>query len=97
VNTLPQICWKGSGYQFSFASEQEIGAHKIYMGKLVKDGSTLVTAWWYSNGRIITINQFDWRYRMLKGEKPFNIVNVTADDENILRQEILRLFAKQYE
>jgi len=88
----PLMCWKGSGYEFSGVTTVAVAGVTVYKGILVKDGNTLYTAWWYSNGQIKTISQFDWRMRMLKGEAKFCLVNVTARDEQTLMESISSMF-----
>jgi exosortase N len=88
----PLMCWKGSGYDFSGVSTVAVKGNTIYKGTLIKDGKTLHTAWWYSNGQIKTISQLDWRLRMLKGEAKFCLVNVTATDEQTLMKSLNSIF-----
>lgn len=88
----PLMCWKGSGYEFAGIETATVAAATIYKGTLVKDGKTLHTAWWYSNGEIKTISQLDWRMRMLKGEPDFCLVNVTAKEEQTLLKAINTMF-----
>jgi exosortase N len=88
----PLMCWKGSGYEFSGVSTVAVAGVTVYKGKLVKDGNTLYTAWWYSNGQIKTVSQFDWRMRMLQGEAKFCLINVTARDEQTLMESIRSIF-----
>jgi exosortase N len=80
----PLMCWKGSGYEFSGIATMTVEGITLYKATLVQGGKSLHTAWWYSNGRIVTISQLDWRMRMLKGEPKFCLINVTADDEQTL-------------
>ncbi len=77
----PLLCWKGSGYHFESIQTVKIHDNEIYRGNLVNNKSTLYTAWWYSNGKVQTIDQLDWRFRMVKGEEGFNLVNVTSGSE----------------
>jgi exosortase N len=84
----PLLCWKGSGFEFKTIKKMEISGREIYTGKLVKGGEQLCTAWWYSNGKINTIEQLDWRWRMFKGEENFCLVNITASDEATLFQNL---------
>jgi exosortase N len=84
----PLMCWKGSGYEFKGIGTTTIEAITIYKGTLVKEGELLHTAWWYSNGKVETISQLDWRMRMLRGEPDFCLVNVTAADEQTLIDSI---------
>lgn len=84
----PLMCWKGSGYEFLSIATNTVEGIMVYKGTLVKEGKVLHTAWWYSNGEIVTISQLDWRMRMLKGEPTFCLVNVTAEDEQTLMTSI---------
>jgi hypothetical protein len=61
------------------------------MGRLIKQESVLYTAWWYSNGKVQTIDQLDWRLRMLKGEDRFSLINVTSDNERDLHAVLDRI------
>lgn len=84
----PLFCWKGSGYEFKSITKNKLGEIEIYTGKLTKGNSQLFTAWWYSNNDIQTISQLDWRWRMLRGEEKFSLINVTASDEQQLLKNI---------
>ena len=88
----PLMCWKGSGFEFSGIATTTVAGITIYKGTLVNGGKTLHTAWWYSNGRVETISQVDWRMRMFKGEPGFCLVNVTAGDERTLIDAIGSMF-----
>ena len=91
----PLMCWKGSGYEFSGIATTTVQGITIYKGTLVKEGKSLHTAWWYSNGQVQTISQLDWRMRMLKGEPNFFLVNVTAAEEDTLMSSIQSMFANK--
>jgi hypothetical protein len=41
---------------------------------------------------IITIDQWNWRLRMLKGEAKFCLINITADNEKSLIKNIQSIF-----
>jgi len=88
----PLMCWQGSGYKFSGVSTTEIAGVTLYKGTLIKNGNTLHTAWWYTNGEIKTISQLDWRLRMLKGEDNFCLVNVTATNDQTLIESLQTMF-----
>ncbi len=88
----PMICWKGSGYQLQNQQKIKVEDHEIYFAELVLENSKpLYTAWWYSNGKHVTINQLDWRWRLMKREEYFSLVNVTCEKEQILHEEIMRI------
>jgi exosortase N len=91
----PLICWKGSGYAFKSIRKEMIGQNEVYCGTLVKQGDTLFTAWWYTNGKVQTIDQLVWRTRMMKGEKSFCLVNVTTKDEAVLMAKLREVFEKR--
>lgn len=80
----PLICWEGSGYTFRHVQSRKIGNHILYVGELQKGADKLYTAWWMDNGRHRTIDQWDWRWRMFKGEAKFRLVNVTVAQQEEL-------------
>lgn len=91
----PLICWKGSGYAFKSFGKSKVSNKEIYYGKLVKKNETLFTAWWYDNGTVQTISQFDWRIRMMQGQDKFCLINVTSNDQFKLEQMIQSIFEKR--
>lgn len=74
----PMTCWRGSGYELRQVRETVLNGHPAYIGELRRQGKTLYTAWWFSNGRTTTISQLTMRGRMLRGEPRFVLVNVTT-------------------
>jgi exosortase N len=92
----PLLCWKGSGFEFRGVKKVKVDDNEIYLGRLEKPGETLFTAWWYDNGEIITIDQWNWRVRMLKRENKFSLINVTARDEETLSKNIKLIFEKNW-
>ncbi|PVY43137.1 exosortase N [Pontibacter virosus] len=85
----PLICWEGSGYKFRRVQQLQVGNRTIYVGELEKGSEKLYTAWWMDNGQHQTIEQWDWRWRMLKGEEKFSLVNVTVARQEDLTQAAL--------
>ena len=73
----PMVCWRGSGYDLRHVRETVVNNHPAYVADLVRNGQTLQTAWWFSNGTTTTISQLTLRGRMLRGETGFVLVNVT--------------------
>jgi exosortase N len=90
----PLLCWKGSGFEFKNISKSMICGREIYIGQLTNKDDKLFTAWWYSNGKVQTISQLDWRIRMLKGEEKFCLINITSNDATKLNQQIRMIFKK---
>lgn len=84
----PLICWEGSGYKFRHVQQRQFGPYTVYFGELQKKQDKLYTAWWMDNGAHRTIRQWDWRWRMLKGEADFKLVNVTVARPEVLYQTI---------
>jgi exosortase N len=91
----PLICWEGSGYKFRHVQQRQIGNYNVYVGELQKGKDTLYTAWWMDNGQHQTVNQWDWRTRMLKGEAKFRLVNVTVAQKQELPEAIVTIIANQ--
>lgn len=92
----PLLCWKGSGFEFQSVRKTMAAGHEIYIGRLEKPGEVLFTAWWYNNGNITTVEQWDWRVRMLRGETRFCLVNVTAKDESLLMSRVEEMLRKNW-
>ncbi|AYB35060.1 exosortase N [Chryseolinea soli] len=88
----PLLCWRGSGYQFKSIRKEHMGQHEIYKGVLSRDQEKLYTAWWYTNGNRVTIDQWEWRSRMVTEKERFALVNVTAKDEMLLDRNLKQLF-----
>jgi exosortase N len=91
----PLICWQGSGYTFGQVNTATIKNVEIYRGVLKNNQDTLQTAWWYDNGMTRTTSQTVWRAALLKGEKDFNLVNVTSADSAILHKHLEMILAEQ--
>ncbi|RRB04526.1 exosortase N [Larkinella rosea] len=88
----PAVCWRGSGYEFGKIEEELIGGHRVYSGTLQRGRERLYTAWWFTNGTCRTISQFDFRWRMLRGEPAFGLVNVTATRPDALTDAVQRWY-----
>lgn len=84
----PVFCWKGSGYTFKKIKEEVVQSYEIYTGVLSNKNDKLYTAWWFTNGEVITNSQLEWRWRVLKGETHFELINVTAISEHELKKVI---------
>jgi exosortase N len=84
----PTVCWRGSGYVIEQVRKLTIGQQTVYAGTLRKNNETLQTAWWFSNTHTQTISQLEWRWQMLKGQKPFKLINVTTAKEEDLEKNI---------
>ncbi|MBB6612605.1 exosortase N [Pontibacter sp. Tf4] len=91
----PLICWEGSGYKFRHVQQRQVGNYTVYVGELQKGNDTLYTAWWMDNGQHKTIDQWDWRTRMLKGEAKFRLVNVTVAQKKELPEAIVTVIESQ--
>ncbi|BAU52835.1 Transmembrane exosortase (Exosortase_EpsH) [Mucilaginibacter gotjawali] len=87
----PSICWRGSGYEFNVIRQETIKGTMIYIGTMNKGKDLIYSSWWFDNGKCRTINQFDWRWKALKGEGEFSLVNVNAANEQDLRMETQKL------
>ncbi|HSZ34794.1 MAG TPA: hypothetical protein VK772_15865, partial [Puia sp.] len=63
----------------------------IYTSTLEKGNDKLYTAWWYDNGELKTISQFTWRWDSFKHNRPWVLVNVTAESESELFKQIRQI------
>ncbi|HEX8331547.1 MAG TPA: exosortase N [Segetibacter sp.] len=90
----PMICWKGSGYVFHNIERNTISGTPIYVGKLINKDEVLYTAWWFDNGEYRTINQIDWRWKVLRGTNEFSIINVTTGNQEQLQKEVSQILNK---
>lgn len=84
----PILCWTGCGYGFNRVEEQVWQGIPVFTGMLSKGNEQLYTAWWYDNGQVRTTSQVTWRWLMVKGQPSFTIVNITANDRQILMREV---------
>ncbi|GAB3512381.1 exosortase N [Emticicia fontis] len=90
----PIFCWKGSGYTFKKIKEEVVQSFRIYTGVLINKNDKLYTAWWFTNGETITNSQLEWRWRVLKGEQKFKLINVTTNSEQELKKVIAEWLEK---
>jgi exosortase N len=84
----PSICWRGSGYAFKRVRNAKRANALMYMANLEKEGAVLYTAWWYESGRHRTNNQFGWRWKSLKENRDYRLVNITASSQADLEKAI---------
>jgi exosortase N len=94
VEHSPLFCWRGSGYDMTNIDESIINHQKIYTGTLVKGNEKLKTAWWFTDDKILTISQLEWRWVAFKENESFKLVNVTANSEADLESEIIKLIVR---
>jgi exosortase N len=89
----PLICWEGNGYKFSATNEKTLpNGQKYYTGLLKKGTETIHTAWWYSNGTTKTTSQWTWRWLDLKGDSDFFLINISANEEKVLENWVIKHF-----
>jgi exosortase N len=84
----PVTCWLGLGYQFEKMSETTLANNRIYTGILKKGQEILYSAWWYDNGVDKTTSFFGWRWSVLKGKRPYSIVNITTANQALLNEKV---------
>ena len=87
----PMVCWTNTGYKFNRIEKKTINNTKLYIGEMSKQGSIVYASWWFDNGKYRTIDQLDWRWRALKGENNFYLVNVNSTDKRKLIEETKQL------
>lgn len=92
----PRFCWKGSGYKLSNIEQKKFGDHNIYTAILSKEDDQLFTAWWLDNGSEKIIGEWEWRQKIMQGEKGFRMVNITSHDVDLMEKEIPKWLAFQF-
>ena len=90
----PMICWKGSGYELRKEQIKILHGIECYTAELVKGKDKLYTLWWYRNHQQNTISQMDWRLAMANGAEAFQLVNISAETEQELEQEMAKFIKK---
>jgi exosortase N len=89
----PMICWRGSGYEFKRINKEELQGKEIYTGVLEKGKDKIYTAWWFDNGNCKTIAHTVWRWKSLKGEPEFVLININATTEKELKEKSRKFLA----
>jgi exosortase N len=87
----PMICWQGSGYVFSKIKKEVVAGRQVYLGELTKAKDKIYAAWWFDNGSLKSVNEFEWRWAAAKGAKLFYLVNVNAATEAALMEAVKEL------
>ena len=88
----PRYCWEGAGWKFKHIHKTKIGEIPVFSAEIEKDSTILKTVWWYDNGSQKTIEESEWRWNTLLGKDTYSLVNVTSDDEKILKTEVRKLY-----
>ena len=94
TNHSPLICWQSSGFEIKNENVLEVNQHKVFTAELIAPNDRYYTAWWYDNGDFKTIGNFDWRWKAMKGEPLFRLVNVSSRDFSQLYMELEWLLKK---
>ncbi|EDM34350.1 hypothetical protein PBAL39_08686 [Pedobacter sp. BAL39] len=92
----PMICWKGSGYEFSFIRKQNINGITVYTGTLQKGKEKIYSSWWFDNGSLKTINQLSWRWHSGLSNSSFYLVNVNTARASDLHAMTAKLLASSF-
>jgi exosortase N len=82
----PMICWTGSGYEFQLIKKEMINGTEIYTGTLVKGKDKIYASWWFDNGKMKTIDQFQWRWNAARENQDFYLINVNATKSEDLKR-----------
>jgi len=88
----PRYCWQGDGWIFKHIHKTKIGGFPVFSAEIEKDSTILRTVWWYDNGIEKTIEESEWRWKTLWGKGNYSLVNITADDEEILNREVKKIY-----
>ncbi|HWW41162.1 exosortase N [Pedobacter sp.] len=90
----PMVCWKGSGYDFKSIKKEIISGREIYTGTLIKGNDIIYTAWWFESKQLRTINQLSWRWKALKDNNQFYLININASSPLVLIKTIKEMLLR---
>ena len=90
----PMNCWEGSGYSFESVQTKEYNGIKIHSGTLRKGDEKLYAAWWFDDGTLKTIEQWQWRWSSFSQGSQFSLVNVNCENSFMLNQYIDKLLTQ---
>ncbi|MFK7932475.1 MAG: exosortase N [Saprospiraceae bacterium] len=90
----PRICWQGSGYRFSNIKIENLAGKSIYTSTLTNGADQLYTAWWFAAENDITISEWDWRWKSIFNNRAYSLMNVSAEEKDILEQALQKLLAE---
>ncbi len=96
VEHNPLICWTGSGYEFKSINKERLNNIEIFTGTMEKGKDKIYTAWWFDNGSLKTISQFDWRLEAIKSDTEFCLVNISAGTKDELINETKKLLKQSF-
>jgi exosortase N len=91
----PMICWSGGGYQFKRVTRETIAGRKVYTATIFNGTDNLYTAWWYDNGVKHTTEQFEWRWDLVRGGKPYVLINIACSSREHLNNLIQTILQEQ--
>ena len=87
----PKICWTGSGYVFKSIKKEQWNGLELYTAILEKHQDKIYAAWWFDNGKTQTTDQLLWRWKDMKGEHSFYLINVNASSRTNLEAQVGRI------
>lgn len=84
----PRICWTGSGYVFKSIRKEKWNGLELYTAILEKHKDKIYAAWWFDNGKIQTTDQILWRWKDMKGQHRFYLINVNTSSRASLEAQV---------
>jgi exosortase N len=92
----PFMCWTGSGYTIGNEEVKSVNGFDIYFATITGQNEHYYTAWFHDNGNHKTASQLDWRWRTILGENEFRLVNIAAENEYVLKEELEKFLRSSY-
>jgi exosortase N len=90
----PLVCWKGSGYDFKSIKKEIFSGREIYTGTLIKGNDIIYTAWWFESKQLKTISQLSWRWKALKDNNQFYLININSSSPTVLIKTIKEMLLR---
>lgn len=88
VTHEPFICWRGTGYSINKERLIDYKGFDICTAELMRAGELIHTAWYFTNHKNVTTNQFEWRFDWLKSSEKYYLVNVSAPSQELLEEAL---------
>lgn len=88
----PLLCWKASGYHVDQVIKERSGSFDYFKVTLKKGNESLTSIWWFEINNKQLLDQWDWRKEALLHPGALNLINITSENENDIKEFIIKAF-----
>lgn len=86
------MCWKASGYHVDQVIKERSGSFDYFKVTLKKGNESLTSIWWFEINNKQLLDQWDWRKEALLHPGALNLINITSENENDIKEFIIKAF-----